>query len=301
MAERRLEPGATRRVLVTGGSGFVGTALVATLLRRGHRVIATAATRSGVESHACLRWVRWDATRELVPAVDWSALDVIVHLAVPRAPFDFVRQRDDIYAVTVTATYHMLEAARSNGVRRMLVASTGDVLGGGARPAREEDARYEPTNFYGAAKACAELLLRTYDDMPTGILRVFHPYGRGGERFLVNRLVRAVQDGRRVTIEGCDGISLNPVWIEDLADGLCLAVESEATGTFHFAGPETVTLRHLIETAGELAGRPPVLRTVPCEPVQRHQATYERTERLLGYCPRVSVRDGIRRLMAVTR
>ena len=243
--------------------------------------------------------MRWDARHEPVPVVDWRFLDVIVHLAVPRAPFDFARQADALYEVSVAATYRILEAARSNGVRRVLAASTGDVLGSNSRPAREEDCTYEPSSFYGTAKACAELLLRAYDGvLQTALLRLFHPYGPGGERFLVNRLVRAVSEGREVMVEGRDGIVLNPVWLDDLAEGLCLAVESDATGVFHFAGPETVTLRELLETAAELAGRQPVVRSVPREPAQRHQATFERTERLLGYRPRVGVRDGIRQLLA---
>jgi len=291
-----------RRVLVTGGSGFVGAALVGNLLRRGHDVVATAtaarAASSTAQSNARLRWVRWDAMHEPVPAVDWNTLDVIVHLAVPRAPFDFVRQANAIYEVTVAATYRILEAARTNGVRRVVAASTGDVLGANSRPAREDDCTYEPSSFYGTTKACAELLLRAYDNvLQTAALRLFHPYGPGGERFLVNRLVRAVSEGREVTIEGPDGILLDPVWIDDLAEGLCLAVESEATGILHFAGPETVTLRQLLGAAGELAGCQPVVRSVPREPVQRHQGTYERTERLLGYRPRVGVRDGIRQLL----
>jgi nucleoside-diphosphate-sugar epimerase len=152
-------------------------------------------------------------------------------------------------------------------------------------------------HFYGAAKACAEILLRLYQSiLSTAILRFYHPYGPHGDRFLINRLVRIVAEGQEVKMQGKDGIILNPVWIEDLAMGVCLAVESNQTGIFHFAGPETLTFRELVRAIGLIVNREPTIRIEPGDSIQRHAGAFEITRRVLGYSPQVSVWDGLRRL-----
>jgi nucleoside-diphosphate-sugar epimerase len=90
---------------------------------------------------------------------------------------------------------------------------------------------------------------------------------------------------------------LNPVWIDDLALGICSAVESRETGIFHFGGPETVTLRALVETIGVLLNRKPVMRIESEQCIERHAGAFDKTREVLGYSPQVLVRDGLRRLL----
>jgi nucleoside-diphosphate-sugar epimerase len=245
-----------------------------------------------------VEWTEWDATGRELPAVPFKALDAIAHLAAPTELKSFPDHASEHFDAGVLATFHLLEAARGAGVPHFLLASTGDVLGRGA-PAPETDTDYAPSGFYGTAKACAELLTRAYSDwLCTTILRFYHPYGPGGERHLVNRLVRCVAEAREVTVEGPDGILLNPVWVTDLAIGVRQALEAGAAGTFHLAGPDVLSLRALLETAGELTGREPLVRTVDREPVQRHAGSWEGARAAFGYEPRVGIREGIRRLLA---
>jgi nucleoside-diphosphate-sugar epimerase len=233
--------------------------------------------------------------------VDWDNLEVVLHLAAPARLFDFPAQARAIYETSVAATFNLLEAARWTGIRRVLMASTGDVLGGTQEPASEDDLLYQPSSFYGAAKACAELLLRSFQPViSTAVLRFYHPYGPGGNRFLINRLVNRVANSEEVTIEGAEGIRLNPVWIEDLALGVCQAVESDQNGIFHFGGPEYLTLRGLLEKIGRLVGREPLVRSLPGPCIERHAGAFELTRQALGYCPKVSVDEGLRRLVEVS-
>jgi nucleoside-diphosphate-sugar epimerase len=289
------------RILVTGGTGFVGQAVLRELLQNGHEVVATTRRFSDhVSREARLEWVLWDGAKQSLPVVDWPQIQAILHLA---AVYDSgLEHAPEIYELTAGATFRLLETARINRVPRVLLASTGDVLGTNAQGAGEDDVLYAPSSFYGAAKACAELLVRSYGaTLSSAILRFYHPFGPGGDRFLVNRLVQWVIEGRTIKIEGPDGIRLNPVWIEDLAIGIRQAVESEKCGIFHFAGPQTVSLRELISIIGKLAQREPVIESIPMPGIQRHVGSFEETSRTLGYRPRVSLEEGLTRMLTLRR
>jgi len=289
-------------VLVTGGTGFVGKTVVAELVRRGHDVIATTQALSAELTTAPnLRWISWNVLNEPLPQVDWRRLRAILHLASPTKPFHFPEQAALMYELTVAATFRFLEAAREHGVPRVLLASTGHVLGSNERPNGEDDVLYVPDSFYGTTKACAELLLRAYPAVvSTAILRFYYPYGPAGEAFLMNRLVNAVIEEREIRIEGEDGIRISPVWIEDLARGVALAVESSESGIFHFPGPEIVSMRELVELIGTLTDKRPRLRSEPVPCIQRHAGSFEITRQRLGYNPRVFLREGVSRLLAAT-
>ncbi len=284
-------------VLVTGGSGFVGRSVVDCLVKKGHNVTATTTSEKLQREEPFVRWICWDAGTTKLPEVDWQSLDAIVHLATPRILFAFPQGAADLYSVAVEATFHLLEKARANGLRRFVAASTGDVLGPSEGLALEDDHNYRPSSFYGAAKACAELLVQSYEKvLPAAVMRFYHPYGPGGERFLINRLWNAVRDRQEVRIEGQHGILLNPVWLDDLASGICLALESQESGVFHLAGPDQATLFQLVTLMGELLEIEPIVRHLPATPVNRHAGSYERSRKLLGYVPEVKLAEGLRRL-----
>ena len=286
------------RVLVTGGSGFVGKAVLAELVARGCAPIATCTGPPYKRPrHPGFTWVQWDAMLEPLPAVEWASLSAIVHLAAPRELLDFPA----LYESSIASTFRLLEAARLHRISRFVLASSGDVLGPSVGPAKEDDLLYLPASFYGTAKACAELLSRSYEKLiSTAILRFYHPYGPGGERFLVNRLLRMVAEGEEVRIEGEEGILVNPVWIADLARGIALALESRDTGIFHLAGPDTETLRSLLTRIGKIVGRPPLIRVGPGPGAERHAGSFARSARVLGYRPRVSLDEGLHRLLRIS-
>jgi len=291
------------RVLVTGASGFIGTHLVQALLRQGHAVVATTTRRrTGLPTAERLEWVEWDAASRSEPPVAWPEIDAIAHLAVPRPPTAFPQNAEVSFRLTVESTFRMLERARISGVSRFVLASTGSALEPGEGPATEEQVAYTAASFYAATKGCAELLARAYaGELPTAVVRLFHPYGPGGDRFLMNRLLGRVAAGEEITIEGTDGIVVNPAWVEDAAEGIRLAIESAERGIFHIAGPETLTLRELILEMGKALGLAPRIRSIEGAPAGRHHADFARARELLGYEPRVGIPEGLRRLVALAQ
>jgi nucleoside-diphosphate-sugar epimerase len=289
----------TSTVLVTGGSGFVGRHVVRAVADRGYRVIATHADPPGSKrpAHRRVRWLRWDGTRDPLPRVAWPRIGAIVHLAVPGNLFTFPDNASALYELDVGATFRLLEAARRHRLHRVLIASTGYSLGRMSRRHREADHDYDPETFYGTTKACAELLARAYQEtLSTAVIRFYWPYGPGGGRFLIQRLLKNLAEGRELFVEGRDGMILNPVWIEDLAGGVVRALESNATGTFHFAGPETVTMRNLIDRMAQALGKKASIRIAPAARNRYQAADFNRATQVLGYRPRVRLERGLRLL-----
>jgi nucleoside-diphosphate-sugar epimerase len=286
-------------VLVTGGSGFVGRAVVSELLKRGRTVTAT--TYPELRPIPEADWIPWDATASPLPDAPWDSLDAVIHLALPADPLAVPEQTGPLFDTCVASTFHLLRKAASTGcIKRVVFISTGTSIGPRTAAVLESDREYRPVAFYGAAKACGEILAEAFQKLvSTAVVRLYHPYGPGGDRFLINRLLRSVQQGREVFIDGEEGISLNPVWLEDAATGIDLAVASDARGIFHLGGRETVTLRQLLAMMGELAGAAPRTITRPVDVPESYACDMSRSAAELGYAPAVGLREGLRRLLEI--
>jgi len=291
-----------RKILVMGGSGFVGHHLVEHLVSNGDHVIATT-TRIGprLKQFPNLEWVEWNALGRGLPDLDWQEIDAILHLAVPRSPFVYPGDETSLFKIVTETTFKLLEQARISGVRRMVLASTGDVLGEQC-PALESNSNFAPNSFYGAAKASAEILVRSYEAfLSCAIARIYHPYGPEGNRFLINRLVSKVINGEAITLEGPNGIRVNPIYIDDLVAGIRLAIHSDEIGVFNLAGPDTVTLREFLDYIGELVGREPVIKLSNRTEIGRHVGDITRATSALKFNPTTSLKEGIHRVVELVK
>ncbi len=282
--------------LVTGGGGFIGSALLPILCASGWDAIATSRTpkrkRNGV------RWKTWRAEDGGVPACDWDKLDCVIHLANPRVQSRDISELPRQIEGGLLATSRLLEKAARHKVRRFVFVSTGDVVSPTDGMAQETDNNYSATSFYSAAKASAELLTRSCAGLlSTAIVRVYHPFGPGGDDFLINRLFSAVAAGREITTERGGGILINPIWIDDLARGLALAASSTATGVFHLAGPDKLRLADFVSLAGRLLGKAVTLHTNQAQPSLNHAGDCRRARRLLGWRPEMRLAAGLRKMI----
>ena len=287
--------------LVTGGSGFVGRHVVTRLIDKGHHVIATSTNPHQPGLPPGATWVEWNTPHAPLPHVQWNTIDTIIHLAKPRQPFAFPQATDANFEVSVAATFRLLEIARQNDMRRFLLGSTGDVEVNETSSDKRLDAQHTPDSFYSVCKACAELMTLSYGRvMPTVVLRFYHPYGPGGDRFLVGKLLRAVVEDQTIRLEGEGGIRVNPVWIEELADGVASAAASDETGVFCLAGPDTLDLHTLVETIGAALGKTPRIKHDADRIPNSHRVgDTARARRELGFHPVVTPTEGVGRLVGM--
>lgn len=288
-----------RKILVTGASGFVGQHTIASLLKAGFQVLATTTQiRNTLPSHPNLVWSVWDSTKTTVPEIEWAEVETVIHLIMPNLPTQEIAHANDTFKVIALSTQHILDAAVNSGVRKFLLASSGDALGGRSEPAQETDVLYNPESHYGTSKACAELITNTYASViSTTILRFYHPYGTGGEKFLISKLIERIREGRIVFLEGADGIIINPVWAEELAQGITMAIGLETTGIFHLGGPDDVSMRNVIETIGELLDQKPIIEMSDARSNNFYCGDMDRSQRVLNYNPKVGIRVGLEMLI----
>jgi UDP-glucose 4-epimerase len=209
------------RVLVTGGAGFIGTALCRRLAAEGHQAVVAdlnpAATDVDAEVTADLR----------DPGVVARALqdvDAVAHLAAFTSVLKSIQAPHDVYRSNVAVTHEILEGCRERGLGPVVFASTNAVVGTGAGEEKiNESSPLTPLTPYGATKAAAEMLLSSYRHaygVPTVALRLTNVYGPGMwvKDTMVARIMKAARGGTGIRIHGDGLLSRDYVYLDDVID-----------------------------------------------------------------------------------
>ena len=277
------------RVLITGGTGFIGSRLVEACLRAGHEVTALGQANTPAEA-ANIEWLRSAGARvvnasvsdpvPLEPAL--VGTDVVFHLAaaqhemnVPDAHFR---------SVNVEGTRNVLEGALRQGVRRVVHGSTIGVYGP-ADGVIDEQTACQPDNIYGVTKLEGERLALSYAGRCEVVaVRIPEIYGPGDRRLL--KLFRAIERGRFVNIGPGKNLH-HPMYVDDLTAGLlALAEHPEAPGNvFLLAGKEPVTTDEMVAAVAAAVDAPTPRARLPLAPLLGVATLMEVTLRPLGIQP----------------
>jgi nucleoside-diphosphate-sugar epimerase len=227
-------------------------------------------------------------------------IDAVIHLAQSAEYRNFPAAAADIFAVSATATTRLAEWARRAGASHFIVASTGGLYGASDEPVREAGPLVEdrgPLGFYFAAKRTSELVAAQYSSaMTTAVLRCFFIYGsRQSPQMLMPRLVESVREGRPITLQGRDGIRINPIHVDDAALAVERCLGLKKSDVLNIAGPEPVYLRRIAALIGDAVGRAPVF-TVDEQGRPHHLvADIARMKAALG-APTIGMAQGIAEL-----
>lgn len=319
------------RVLVTGAAGFIGSHLCKRLLARGDEVFgfdnfdpfyprevkhrnladveAAAAAAAGTARFA---FTEGDICRpeDLASAFAAGRPDVVVHLAALAGVRPSIREPARYADVNVTGTQHILSACEEHGVKRLAFASSSSVYGqDSVPPFRESDPCTRPLSPYAATKRAGELLTFTANYL-TGIgvtnLRFFTVYGpRQRPDLAIHKFTRLIAGGKPIELYGDGKTSRDYTWIDDIVEGCVATIDqlaSDHTGvvrTYNLGGSQTTTLIRLVELIAEALGRRPEIVWLPEQAgdMKHTHADVALAGRELGYRPKVSIDDGIRRFV----
>ena len=289
--------GQRSRVLVTGGSGFIGRRLVAALLSSGAEVTVAGRHEPTVPGAQSVTGDLRDpavAARAVSPGTE-----VVVHLAAAGSVLSSVDDPVGAYKTNVAATAGLLELARTRGVGTFLLASSNAVAGDVGDAVITERNPMRPLTPYGATKAAAEMLLTGYTasyGMAGCALRFSNVYGPGMKAMdsFVPRLMRAARDGHGVQVYGDGSQTRDLVHVDDIVAGILLAWRAGHRGPLILGSGEPVTVNDIISAARAVTGAPIPVEYVPAKAGEMPAAVLDiAAARAIGYRPAHDLKSGL--------
>ena len=298
-----------KRILITGGAGFLGSHLSERLLKQGHLVTCLdnffTGSRGNIQSlldHPCFTFIEHDVCK----SIDVDA-DLIYNLACPASPIHYQYDPVKTIKTNVHGAINMLELAQKKG-SRILQASTSEVYGDPHVHPQTEDywGNVNPIGIrscYDEGKRCAETLFfdfhRQYG-LPIKVARIFNTYGPrmhpNDGRVVSNFIVQALKN-EPITIYGEGMQTRSFCYVDDLIDGLIRLMDSEAaiTGPINIGNPVEFTIRQLAELVLELTGSKSKLtfQPLPSDDPKQRKPDIHLAMTQLGWQPKTSLKSGL--------
>jgi UDP-glucuronate decarboxylase len=303
-----------RRVLVTGGAGFLGSHLCERLLAAGHQVLCVDNFFTGMKrnieqllDHPAFELMRHDVTFPL-----YVEVDQIYNLACPASPVHYQHDPVQTTKTSVHGAINMLGLAKRLRAR-IFQASTSEVYG-------DPDVHPQPEGYWGKVnpigirscydegKRCAETLFFDYHrqhGVDIRVARIFNTYGPrmhpNDGRVVSNFIVQALR-GQPITVYGGGTQTRSFCYVDDLIDAIVAFVDAEpgAIGPMNIGNPGEFTIRELAEMVIRLTGSSSKLTFAPLpsdDPLQR-QPDIRMAREMLGWQPRVQLEEGLAKTIA---
>jgi UDP-glucuronate decarboxylase len=303
-----------KRVLVTGGAGFLGSHLCEQLLERGEEVLCVdnffSSTRHNVAHLLDNR--RMELLRHDVTFPFYVEVDEIFNLACPASPVHYQFDPVQTTKTSVIGAINMLGLAKRLKVK-ILQASTSEVYGDpSVHPQTEEYwGNVNPIGMrscYDEGKRCAETLFFDYHrqhNMQIKVVRIFNTYGPrmhpNDGRVVSNFIVQALQ-GRSITIYGDGSQTRSFCYVDDLIEGMLrmMSTPPEVTGPINIGNPGEFTIRELAELVIELTASKSKLNfePLPSDDPKQRKPDISRVNEVLGWEPKTQLREGLAKTIA---
>jgi len=300
------------RIVITGGSGFVGSHLCDAFLARGDEVVAVDDLSTGrlqniahLAEHPQFSFVRADVSKE-IPA--HGRVDGVLHFASPASPPEYLTMPLETMDVSSLGTRCALDLAREHDAR-FLIASTSEVYGDPTVHPQPESYNGNvdpnaPRAVYDEAKRFGETLVTTYRrlyDVRTAIVRIFNTYGPrlrpADGRVVSNFLIQAI-DGKPLTMYGDGTQTRSFCYVADEVRGIIALFDSNVCDPVNIGNPAEITMLELADAVREVTASSSeiVFEPLPVGDPTRRCPDITRARELLGWEPTVALHDGLSRM-----
>ena len=307
-----------KRILVTGGAGFIGSHLSRRLLSRGDHVTIIddfndfydpARKRANIASLGAEAIELIEADIRDRDAVDKmfaeGRFDAVVHLAARAGVRPSLAQPILYEQVNCIGTLHLLEAARRHGPPIFIFGSSSSVYGINTKvPFAEHDEVNHPISPYATTKRSGELLCFNYHhlyDLRVSCLRFFTVYGPSQRpEMAIHKFTDLIANGNPIPLFGTGESRRDYTYIDDIIDGITAALYlSPAFEILNLGGAETTRLGDLVSWISEELGAEALIEHLPDQPgdVPITYADVSKAGSVLGYAPKVPIREGLRRFI----
>ena len=306
----------SKRILVTGAAGFLGSFLCERLVKEGHRVLGIDNFFTGKKRNVdhLLGHPRFELREHdiVTPFSDEAGFDEIYNLACPASPVHYQYDPIQTTKTCVHGALNMLDLARKSGAR-ILQASTSEIYGDPEIHPQPENYRGHvssigPRACYDEGKRCAESLFFDYHreyGVPIKVVRIFNTYGPRMDpldgRVVSNFIVKALA-GDDITIYG-DGLQTRSFcFVDDLIEGFVrmMATDDDVTGPINLGNPEEFTMLELADLVTEATGSrsKTVFLPLPKDDPTRRRPDISLAKSVLGWSPTMPLRLGLAKTIA---
>lgn len=294
-------------VLVTGATGFVGSHLVDQLISKGAKVIGLSKKRLASQAKIIEEYGLVEDFQTISRVIKKNKTEIIFHLAAQ--PIVEIGQENPIktFQVNIQGTWNILEAARQNNVKRIIIASTVHVYGDNPKLPFKESYFPQPSRPYETSKACADLLAQSFADtydLPVEIPRFVNIYGPGDFNFsrLVPKVIKSILNGRKPEVWDIGSVR-DFLYIDDAVNAyLTLAEKPLANGkrlrVFNFGTGKPIKIYDLVLKIIQLTEKDMKIKTeIPPEErsneIKKQYVSIARAKKELGWRPKIDLNKGL--------
>ena len=306
-----------KKVIVTGGAGFIGSHLAEELARQGYQVIILDDLSTGkiknielLLQKTNINFIQGSITDLSLLQKIFRGVEYIFHqAAIPSVPRS-IENPQTSHEANVTGTINVLLAARDNGIKKVIYASSSSVYGDTPTLPKSEDMLPNPQSPYAASKLAGEYYCQVFHrvyGLPTVCLRYFNVYGPRQDpdsqyAAVIPKFIKMVS-GRKAPIIFGDGEQTRDfTFVTDVIKANIIAAESDASGVFNIGRGESISINRLAELIIRLVGNN--VEPIHKEPRPgdiRHSLADISKARAIGYEPKYSLEDGLRETIRRTR
>ena len=285
------------KVLVTGGTGFIGTEVVKQLHKKGYE-ITILGRKDKPEGLDHVKYIKGNLSNPAKCVFACAGQDYVIHLAAKaRIPESFINP-DEYFDSNVTGTRNILTAASAVGVKKFVYAGSSSVYGNNTAPNKPTH-KPDPLNYYAMSKLFGEHLCKQYKimfNLNYNILRFFTVYSENQPTSLLfGKFAQMVKDGKPVTIHGDGEYKRDYIHVSDVATACIVSMESKVKNdTFNVGTGNNISVNAVVEILRKHA---PKFTAVNVDKPRGYApetlADIGKTKNLLNWSPKIKIDEGL--------